>query len=68
MDTFIGFISQHASALYTLCTFVCAVFLYGYIYHLYSAQRTGKRDYEKYADLALKDALDDALIESQEKK
>ncbi|MCI6218219.1 MAG: cytochrome c oxidase, cbb3-type, CcoQ subunit [Helicobacter sp.] len=68
MDTFIGFISQHASVLYTLSTFVCVVFLYGYIYHLYSAQRTGKRDYEKYADLALKDALDDALIESQEKK
>ncbi|MGI0405846.1 cytochrome c oxidase, cbb3-type, CcoQ subunit [Helicobacter himalayensis] len=62
----VRFISEHANGLYTLCTLVCVVFLYGYIYHLYSSQKKGKRDYEKYADLALKDDLNDALIEPLE--
>lgn len=37
--------------------------LYGYIYHLYKSERTGRRDYEKYGNIALKDNLDDEPIE-----
>lgn len=42
--------------------FLVAV-LYGYIYHLYSAQKKGKRDYEKYGNLALNDDINDPLVE-----
>lgn len=42
--------------------FLVAV-LYGYIYHLYSSQKKGVRDYEKYGNLALNDEITDQPIE-----
>jgi cytochrome c oxidase cbb3-type subunit IV len=42
--------------------FLVAV-LYGYIYHLYSSQKKGERDYEKYGSLALDDEITDQPIE-----
>jgi len=40
------------------------VILYAYIYHLYSSQRKGKRDYEKYGNIALHDEVTDKPVES----
>ena len=37
--------------------------LYGYIYHLYSSERKGERDYEKYSDIALNDEITDKPVE-----
>ncbi len=42
--------------------FLVAV-LYGYIYHLYSSQKKGIRDYEKYGNIALNDEVTDQPIE-----
>ncbi len=42
--------------------FMVAV-LYGYIYHLYSAEKKGTRDYEKYGNIALHDDITDQPIE-----
>ncbi|HEX5710433.1 MAG TPA: cytochrome c oxidase, cbb3-type, CcoQ subunit [Sulfuricurvum sp.] len=39
------------------------VLLYSYIYHLYSSQKKGTRDYEKYSNLALHDEITDQPIE-----
>ena len=38
--------------------------LYGYIFHLYKAQRTGTRDYEKYGNLALDDEVSAKPLET----
>jgi cytochrome c oxidase cbb3-type subunit 4 len=40
------------------------VVLYSYIYHLYSAQKKGTRDYEKYGNIALNDEITDQPIEA----
>jgi cytochrome c oxidase cbb3-type subunit IV len=40
------------------------VVLYTYIYYLYSSQKKGKRDYEKYGNIALHDEVTDQPIES----
>lgn len=53
---------------YWFITFLLVVLLYGYIYHLYKSQRSGKIDYEKYARLALDDGLNDKLIEERSNK
>ncbi len=37
--------------------------LYGYIYHLYSSERKGERDYEKYSNIALNDEITDKPVE-----
>ncbi|KEA45650.1 cytochrome C oxidase subunit III [Campylobacter mucosalis] len=37
--------------------------LYGYCYHLYRSERTGRRDYEKYSNLAIQDDLDSTILE-----
>lgn len=39
------------------------IVLYAYIYHLYSAQKKGKRDYEKYSNIALHDEITDQPVE-----
>jgi len=43
------------------------VVLYSYIYHLYSAQKKGRRDYEKYGNIALNDEISDQPIEKVSK-
>ncbi len=42
--------------------------LYGYIYHLYSSEKKGTRDYEKYANIALDDEITDKPVESVSKE
>ncbi|PAF46378.1 cytochrome c oxidase, cbb3-type, CcoQ subunit [Helicobacter sp. 12S02634-8] len=53
---------------YTVVTILLAIFLYAYIIRLYVKQKKGITDYEKYANLALKDNLEDELIEPRESK
>ncbi|MCF6173556.1 MAG: cytochrome c oxidase, cbb3-type, CcoQ subunit [Campylobacteraceae bacterium] len=48
---------------YVSMIFILTIGLYAYIYHLYKSQRSGVKDYEKYANLALNDELDDSLVE-----
>ncbi|MGD9970825.1 MAG: cytochrome c oxidase, cbb3-type, CcoQ subunit [Sulfuricurvum sp.] len=55
-----------AYAYFGFTAFLVAV-LYGYIWHLYSSQKKGKRDYEKYGNLALNDDIDDKPIEDVSK-
>lgn len=38
--------------------------LYAYIYHLYSSEKKGTRDYEKYGNIALDDEITDKPVEA----
>ncbi len=49
---------------YIFATIFLSVIMYGYLYHLYKAEKKGTRNYEKYANIALNDNIDDAPIES----
>lgn len=60
-------ILAYQKEIYLAVTILLVAFLYRYIYHLYSSQRKGIRDYEKYANLALYDNLDDELVEPRKK-
>ncbi len=60
-------IVEYRGYLYFAATIALVVFLYSYIYYMYKAQRTGAKDYEKYARLALDDGILDTPIESREK-
>ena len=42
---------------------ILAVGLYMYIYHLYTAKKSGTRDYEKYSDIALNDDITDIPVD-----
>lgn len=48
---------------YFFFTAFMVVLLYSYIYHLYSAQKKGTRDYEKYSNIALHDDITDEPVE-----
>ena len=48
-------------------TIFLVVILYGYILHLYRSEKEGKRDYEKYAKMAIEDELSDKPIEKNPK-
>lgn len=67
MEWFIGFIISYQKEIYLIVTLLLVAFLYGYVYHLYSSQKKGVKDYEKYANLALNDNLDDEPIEPRNK-
>lgn len=58
-------IVEYRGYLYFIATIALVVFLYSYIYYMYKAQRTGAKDYEKYARLALDDNILDTPIESR---
>jgi cytochrome c oxidase cbb3-type subunit 4 len=49
---------------YFFFTVFLVVVLYSYIYHLYSSEKKGKRNYERYADMALNDEITDKPVES----
>ena len=49
---------------YVIATGLCTLLLYGYIYHVYSSEKKGTRDYEKYANIALDDELDSTPLET----
>jgi len=39
------------------------VILYSYIYHLYSSEKKGIKDFEKYGNMALNDEVTDTPVE-----
>ncbi|EOA2509255.1 cytochrome c oxidase, cbb3-type, CcoQ subunit [Campylobacter upsaliensis] len=49
---------------FSLVVFLVVV-LYAYWLHLYRSEKRGERNYEKYADLALNDELDDRILENK---
>ena len=49
---------------YFFFTVFLVVVLYSYIYHLYNSEKKGKRNYEKYSDMALNDEITDKPVES----
>ena len=49
---------------YFFLTLFLVVVLYSYIYHLYKSEKQGKRNYEKYGDMALNDDITDKPVES----
>ncbi|MBE0491222.1 MAG: cytochrome c oxidase, cbb3-type, CcoQ subunit [Sulfurospirillum sp.] len=51
---------------YAFFTVFLAVILYAYIYHLYKSEKNGRRDYEKYARMALDDEITDSPVEKIE--
>ena len=57
------FLIEARAYIYFIVTILLVIFLYSYIYYMYSAQKSGKKDYEKYARLALDDSILDAPIE-----
>ncbi len=62
------FIVEHQGYLYVILTIFLTVILYWYIYHLYSSEKNGKRNYEKYGDIALHDDINDTPVESMPNK
>lgn len=48
---------------YFFFTAFLVLVLYAYIYHLYSSEKKGKRDYEKYGNIALDDEITDKPVE-----
>ena len=50
---------------YVSMIFLLTIGFYIYIYHLYKSQKDGKKDYEKYSDMALNDNIDDDLVEQK---
>lgn len=44
------------------------IILYGYIYHLYKSERVGRKNYEKYGNIAVDDAISDRPVESFDAK
>ncbi|MDH5464472.1 MAG: cytochrome c oxidase, cbb3-type, CcoQ subunit [Thiovulaceae bacterium] len=53
---------------YFFLTAFMVIILYGYIYHLYSSDRKGRRKYEKYSNMALDDEITSEPVEKYEKK
>lgn len=51
---------------YAFASVFLAVIFYAYIYHLYSSKKKGGKDYEKYANMALNDSLEDIPVEKVE--
>jgi len=49
---------------YVIATAFCTLMLYGYIYHLYSSEKKGTRNYEKYANIALDDEVTSTPLET----
>ncbi len=56
-------ISTFQAYAYFFFTAFLVLVLYGYIYHLYSSEKKGTRDYEKYGNIALNDEVTDKPVE-----
>lgn len=64
----LNFLIEYRRELYVISTIALVIFLYAYIYYMYKAQKSGKRDYEKYSRLALDDDITDTIIDSMGKR
>jgi len=62
MDMDIRNLQGYASFFMTL---FLVVMLYWYIIHLYRSEKKGKRDYEKYGQIALDDAITSTPVEDK---
>lgn len=51
---------------YFILTVSLSLLFMAYVYHLYTAEKKGTKDYEKYGDIALHDELTDEPIEEIE--
>ncbi len=60
-------IEQLRVYLYIIGTGIAVVIFYYYIIHLYRSEKKGKKDYEKYGNLALDDELDSQILEKNPK-
>ena len=49
---------------YFAFTILLVFAMYGYAYHMYKSEKTGRKSYEKYSDIALKDEIYDVPVES----
>jgi cytochrome c oxidase cbb3-type subunit 4 len=49
---------------YVIFTDLMVVLLYSYIYYLYSSEKKGEKDYEKFSNIALDDNIDSTPIQS----
>jgi cytochrome c oxidase cbb3-type subunit IV len=49
-------------------TVFLAVMLWWYIFHLYSSEKRGQKDYEKYGNMVLHDEITDELVEKKEEE
>lgn len=63
-----GFDFLSLKGAYLISTIALVVFLYSYVFYLYSRQKRGIVDYEKYSNLALYDSLDDEILERMDEK
>ncbi len=61
-------IAQIQAYAYFFFTAAMVIVLYMYIYHLYSSEKKGTRDYEKYGNIALNDEITDKPVEEVSKK
>jgi cytochrome c oxidase cbb3-type subunit 4 len=61
-------IAQIQAYAYFFFTGFLVLVLYAYIYHLYSSEKKGTRDYEKYGNIALNDEVTDKPVEAVSKK
>ncbi|AJC93707.1 cytochrome c oxidase, cbb3-type, CcoQ subunit [Campylobacter volucris] len=55
-----------AYGFFALVVFLVVV-LYSYWFHLYKSEKTGRRNYEQYADLALNDEISDRVLEQNKR-
>lgn len=55
-----------AYGFFALVVFLVVV-LYSYWFHLYRSEKTGRRNYEQYADLALNDEISDRVLEQNKR-
>ncbi len=53
---------------YLLMIVLLTIGLYAYIHHLYKTQKEGRRDYEKYSNLALDDDISSTPVEKYTKE
>jgi len=51
---------------YFILTALMVFILYSYIYHLYSSERKGIKDFEKYGNIALDDDITSTPLEKVE--
>ena len=49
---------------YFFLTVIMVFLLYGYIAHLYRSEKTGRRNFEKYGNIALDDDITSSPVES----
>jgi cytochrome c oxidase cbb3-type subunit 4 len=63
-----SYLVEYQGYLYFFGVMISAIGLYTYVLHLYRSEKRGEIDYEKYSNLALRDNIDDELVEENDGK